>query len=129
MSMMQTYIGNIEEATRANETFRTVIHTAPHSQLVVMALKPGEDIGLEIHPDNDQFLRIEAGEGKAIVAGVEHAIADSFAVVVPAGTEHNIINTGTAPLKLYTIYSPAHHAPGTVHATKADAEAAEALHQ
>jgi mannose-6-phosphate isomerase-like protein (cupin superfamily) len=84
---------------------------------------------MEVHPDNDQFLRIEAGEGKAIVAGVEYAIGDGTAVVVPAGTEHNIINSGTSPLKLYTIYSPAHHAPGTVHSTKADAEAAEALHQ
>ena len=123
---MTGYVGNIEKETEGNENFRTVLFTAPHSQLVVMTLQPGEEIGMEVHPDNDQFLRIESGTGKAILNGEESAIGDGFAVVVPAGTQHNIVNIGADKMKLYTVYSPAHHPVGTIHKTKADAEAAEA---
>ena len=124
---MAGYVTNIEEKTEQNETFRTVLFTGPHSQLVVMALQPGEDIGMEVH-QVDQFLRIEAGEGKAILDGIEHPIKDGFAVVVPAGAHHNIVNTGTTVMKLYTVYSPANHPPETVHKTKAEAEADEHDH-
>lgn len=118
---MSGYVINIEEKTLQNENFREVLFTGPHSQLVVMSLQPNEDIGLEIH-DVDQFLRIEEGEGKAILNGEEYMIADGSAIVVPAGTEHNIINTSSdKKLKLYTIYSPAHHRDKTVHLTKEDA--------
>lgn len=123
---MAGYVSNIEQETEQNENFRKVLFTAPHSQLVVMTLQPGEEIGMEVHPDNDQFLRIESGSGKAILSGEESAIGDGFAVIVPAGTQHNIMNTGSGKMKLYTIYSPAHHPVGTIHKTKADAEAAEA---
>lgn len=113
------YVGNIEEETLANSNFRKVLHTGAHSQLVVMSLKPGEEIGMEIHNENDQFFRIDAGHGKIIMNGVESEVSDGFAIVVPAGVEHNLINlSDTEPLKLYTIYSPAHHAPGTVHEVK-----------
>jgi mannose-6-phosphate isomerase-like protein (cupin superfamily) len=122
---MHGYIGNIEEETKANNNFRKVLFTGPKSQLVVMSLLPGEDIGLEIHEDNDQFLRIEAGKGKVVLGGVEQVIEDDFAVVVPAGIEHNIVNTGESAMKLYTVYSPAHHPEGTIHETKAEAEASE----
>ncbi len=125
---MQPYHGNIEEASKANENFRTVLFTGEHSQLVVMSLAVGEDIGTEVHGDVDQFFRVESGEGKAIIAGVEYPLADGIALVVPAGTEHNIVNTGGEPLKLYTIYSPANHPAGTVHATKAEAMTAEEEH-
>lgn len=120
------YKGLIEELTRNNSNFRQVLYTAPHSQLVLMALLPGEEIGMEVHPDNDQFFRFESGEGKVIIAGVEHLVKDGDAAVVPAGTEHNVVNTSsTSPLRLYTIYSPAHHPDGTIHKTKAEAETAE----
>ena len=126
---MNGYIENIEEKTLENEYFRHVLFTAPNSQLVVMTLKPGEDIGLEVHDDHDQFLRIEAGTGKAVLDGVETAIEDGSAIVVPAGTEHNVINTSrTDPLKLYTIYSPPEHPDGTIHKTKAEAEEYEKTH-
>lgn len=118
---MKPYTSNIERETLANDNFRTVVYTAPHSQVVLMSLLPGEEIGLETHPKNDQFFRFEQGTGKAIVAGVEYDLADGIALVVPAGTEHNIINTGTEKLKMYTIYSPAHHIDGRIHVTKADA--------
>lgn len=120
------YAGSIEELTRNNSNFRQVLYTGPHSQLVLMSLLPSEEIGMEVHPDNDQFFRFESGEGKVIIAGVEHVVKDGDAVVVPAGTEHNVVNTSsTSPLKLYTIYSPAHHPDGTIHKTKAEAMAAE----
>lgn len=123
---MNGFVGDIEELTENNENFRKVLFTAPHSQLVVMCLLPNEDIGMEVHEDNDQFIRIEKGEGKAILNGEEKNIGDGFAVVVPAGTEHNIVNTSnTDEMKLYTIYSPAHHPDGTVHAVKEDALEAE----
>ena len=116
---MKGYIGNIEKETKENENFRKVLYTAGESQLVVMSLKPGEDIGKEVHDDTDQFLRMEEGEGKAILDGVESKIADNYAVVVPAGTKHNILNTSAdRPLKLYTIYSPPHHRDGVIHETK-----------
>jgi len=121
----EPYVNNLEQETANNNNFRKVLNTTAHSQLVVMSLKAGEEIGLEVHPKVDQFLRIESGEGKAILNGKEYILSDGFAVVVPAGTNHNIINTGSGELKLYTIYSPANHPVGTIHATKTDADAAE----
>lgn len=119
---MRGYVGNIEELSLHNENFRKVLYTAKHSQLVVMNLKPGEDIGEEVHT-LDQFFRCEAGTGKAVLDGVAHDIRDGFAVVVPAGVRHNIVNTSPdAPLKLYTLYSPPNHRDGVVHNTKAEAE-------
>ena len=119
---MTGYITNIEEKTLQNEYFREVLYTAQHSQLVVMSLLPGEEIGKEVHEIVDQFIRIEKGEGKAILNGEEFLLKDGSAVTVPAGIEHNIINTSSdTRLKLYTIYSPAHHKDKTVHKTKQDA--------
>ncbi|MDP3997518.1 MAG: cupin domain-containing protein [Candidatus Andersenbacteria bacterium] len=120
---MKGYVTNIEKDSEANSNFRKVLYTASHSQLVVMSLKEGEDIGEEVHDDVDQFIRVEKGEGKAILDGMEHDIEDGFSVTIPQGVKHNIINTGTAEMKLYTIYSPAHHRDGVVHATKEEAEA------
>ena len=118
---MKGYVENIEKMTMENENFRKVLYTAKNSQLVVMSLKPEEEIGEEVHT-LDQFIRIEKGRGKAILDGVEHEIADDFAIVIPAGTKHNIINTSSdEPMKLYTIYSPPEHRDGVVHATKVDA--------
>lgn len=125
---MTGFVGNIEELTKGNDNFRQVLFTAPHSQLVLMTLKPGEEIGMEVHEENDQFFRFDEGEGKVVIAGEESSVKDGFAVVVPAGTQHNVINTGTGPLKLYTIYSPAHHPDGTIHKTKEEAMAAEEQH-
>lgn len=125
---MKGYIANIEELTLANENFRKVLYTAKNSQLVVMNLKPGEDIGEEVH-QLDQFIRCEAGNGRAVLDGVEHQIRDGFVVVVPSGTKHNIINiSADKPLKLYTLYSPPNHKDGTVHITKQDAQADESEH-
>lgn len=125
---MSGYITNIENTTEENENFRQVLFTGPHSQLVVMSLNPNEDIGTEIH-EVDQFIRIEEGEGKAILNGEEHSLEDGSAIVIPAGTEHNIINTSSEKqLKLYTIYSPPQHKDGTVHKTKAEALADEEDH-
>jgi mannose-6-phosphate isomerase-like protein (cupin superfamily) len=122
---MKGLVINIENATKENSNFRRVLYTAKNSQLVVMSLMPKEEIGEEIH-QLDQFLRIETGVGKAILDGVEHDIAAEWAIVVPAGAKHNIINTSeTDTMKLYTVYSPPNHADGTVHATKAEAEAKE----
>jgi len=118
---MKSYVGNIEDATKENENFRKVLYTAKNSQLVVMSLKPSEEIGEEVHT-LDQFIRIESGKGKAILDGVEHKIEDDFAIVIPAGMKHNVINTSSdAPMKLYTIYSPPEHRDGIIHATKEDA--------
>ncbi len=120
---MKGYKGNIERDTLENTNFRKVLYTAQHSQLVLMSLKPNEEIGLEVHPDNDQFFRFEAGTGKVVIDATEYDVEDGVAIVIPAGAEHNIINTSEAEdLKMYTIYSPAHHRDGVVHATKADAE-------
>jgi mannose-6-phosphate isomerase-like protein (cupin superfamily) len=124
---MKGYIINIEKETLENENFRKVLYTGHHSQLVLMSLKPQEEIGMEVHPDNDQFFRFESGEGKVIIDGNEYEVRDGFAVVVPSGAQHNVINTSTTePLKLYTIYSPAHHKDGIIRATKEEAEANEA---
>ena len=124
--MAKGFVVNLEDLTAANTNFRKVIYTAHHSQLVLMSLKPSEEIGMEVHPDNDQFLRIEEGEGKAIIDGNEQVFSAGFCVVVPAGSQHNIINTSAVnELKLYTVYSPAHHRLDVVHATKADAIADE----
>ncbi|HEY5931402.1 MAG TPA: cupin domain-containing protein [Nitrospira sp.] len=117
---MKSYITNIEEATIKNDMFRKVLFTSEHSQLVVMSLKPGEEIGTETH-QLDQFIRVEAGRGTARLNGVEYPLGDGTAVVIPAGTEHNIVNSGHEALKLYTIYSQPEHKDGTVHATKQDA--------
>ncbi len=121
---MRGFTGNIESKTLSNTSFREVLFTATHCQLVVMSLLPGEDIGSETHPGIDQFFRVEAGRGTCVLDGVEHTLSSGSAVVVPAGTVHNFINSSTAePMKLYTIYSPPNHPEGTVHKTKADAMA------
>lgn len=121
---MTGFVDNIEELTLANNNFRKVIYTGQHAQLVLMSLNPNEDIGMEVHPTTDQFLRIEEGEGKVVMNGEEHLIKDGSAIIVLAGTEHNIINTSSVnPLKLYTIYSPPHHKDGTIHKTKSEASA------
>ncbi|HAZ29769.1 TPA: cupin domain-containing protein [candidate division WWE3 bacterium] len=121
---MQGYHANIEDLTLANEFFRKVLFTGPNSQLVLMALQPGEEIGREVHQDHDQFFRFEQGAGKVEVDGSKFQVSDGLAVVVPAGAWHNVINTGKQILKLYTIYSPPEHKDGTVHKTKAEALAA-----
>ncbi len=119
---MTGYTGNIEEVTLENESFRKVLYTSSYMQLVVMSIPAGEDIGEEVH-GQDQFLRVEEGEGTAIIDGQEYTLTDGVAVVVPASARHNIINTSTSePLKLYSLYAPPHHADGVVHESKADAE-------
>lgn len=121
---MTGYVSNIEEKSLQNDYFREVLYTAQHSQLVAMSLNPNEEIGMEVHEIVDQFIRVEQGTGKAILNGEEQMISDGFAIVVPAGTQHNIINTSSEKkLKLYTIYSPAHHKDKTIHKTKQEAEA------
>jgi len=126
---MAGYVINIEKKSLDNGFFREVLFTAPHVQLVVMSLAPGEEIGLETHEDGDQFIRVEAGKGKAILDGKEHDLEDGSAVVIPAGTEHNIVNSSRhEALKLYTIYSPPEHPDGTVHKNKAEALAYEKEH-
>jgi mannose-6-phosphate isomerase-like protein (cupin superfamily) len=124
---MTGYVGPIEKATERNQNFRQVLFTGKHSQLVVMCLQPREEIGNEVHSDVDQFFRIEKGEAKFVFGGTEeHKVGEGDAVVVPAGTYHNVINTSSSrKLKLYTIYTPPQHPDGTVHKTKAEAEAAE----
>ena len=120
---MKGFTNNIETATRTNTNFRQVLYTGKHSQLVLMSLNPNEEIGMETHSDNDQFFRFELGQGKCIIDGNEYSVKDGDAVIVPAGAMHNIINVSTTePLKLYTIYSPAHHKDGVIRATKAEAE-------
>ena len=121
---MKGFNENIEKATLENENYRKVLYTSKHSQLVLMSLKPNEEIGMEVHPDNDQFFRFEKGQGKCVIDGNEYEVRDGSAVVVPAGARHNVINiSDTEELKLYTIYSPAHHKDGVVRTTKAEAEA------
>ena len=121
---MKGFNANIEELTLENDNFRKVLYTAAHSQLVLMSLKPDEDIGLEVHEDNDQFFRFESGRGRVVIDGNEYEVKDGSAIVVPAGAEHDVINSSSSEaLKLYTIYSPAHHKDGVVRATKAEAEA------
>ena len=117
---MKGFVENIEAIATGNKAFRRVLYTAHHCQLVVMALKPQEEIGAEVHK-LDQFFRVEEGAGEAVLDGVTTAITAGFAVVVPAGARHNIINTGSSPLKLYTLYSPPNHRDGVVHLTRSDA--------
>ena len=124
---MKGFNANIEKETLGNDNFRTVLYTGKHSQLVLMSLRPKEEIGMEVHPDNDQFFRFEKGEGKCIIDGNEYAVSDGSAIVVPAGAQHNVINVSDEEdLKMYTLYSPAHHKDGIVRATKEDAETNEA---
>ncbi len=126
---MPIFVDNIEKLTLENTNFRKVLSTNDHSQLVVMSLKAGEDIGMEVHNNVDQFFRIDEGQGKVIANGEEFEVSDGFAVIIPAGTEHNIINISeTEDLKLYTVYSPANHPDGTIHVTKEEAEEYEKAH-
>ncbi len=121
---MHGYNDNIEKITKENNNFRKILYTSKHSQLVVMSLLPNEEIGMETHRENDQFFRFEQGEGKCIIDGNEYELKSGTAIIVPAGAQHNIINTSsTEPLKMYTLYSPPHHKDGIVRATKAEAEA------
>ncbi|MEZ4210196.1 MAG: cupin domain-containing protein [Patescibacteria group bacterium] len=120
---MKGYFDNIESATIENNNFRKVLYTGKFSQLVAMTLKPGEEIGAEVHSDGDQFFRFESGTGQLVIDDNTYEVKADDAGIVPAGANHNVINTGTEDLKLYTIYSPAEHREGTIHATKADAMA------
>jgi mannose-6-phosphate isomerase-like protein (cupin superfamily) len=128
---MHPWIGDIEQETLGNDTFRTVVFTGEHTQLTVMSIEPGDDIGGEVHDGHDQFIRIEAGSARVELGGSEgnpanvQDVGDDWAVIIPSGTWHNVVNTGTGPLKVYSLYSPPEHPDGTVHRTKADAEAAE----
>ena len=128
------WVGDIEKHTVENETFRTVLHTGTHSQLVVMSIEPGDEIGWEAHGHLDQFLRIEQGSGRLDLGtgkdsvDEQHEVADDWAFIVPAGIWHNVVNTGDVALRLYTVYSPPEHPDGTVHVTKAEADAYEAEH-
>jgi mannose-6-phosphate isomerase-like protein (cupin superfamily) len=116
---MNGYVTNIEKATLENENYRKVLYTAKNSQLVLMTIRPGDEIGEEVH-DLDQFIRLEAGKALVTLDGVEHSLEDDWAVVIPAGTKHNVVNVGDQPVRLYSVYSPPEHKDGTVHATKAD---------
>jgi mannose-6-phosphate isomerase-like protein (cupin superfamily) len=132
--MNRGWSANIEAATTANETFRTVVFTGKHMQLTVMSIGVGEEIGLEVHEHIDQFLRVEEGSARVVMGSAKdkldetHELRDDWAVIVPAGTWHNVINMGKTALKLYSIYTPPEHPPETVHKTKADADAAEHDH-
>jgi len=124
---MKGFSANIEKDTLKNDNFRKVLYTSKHSQLVLMSLKPNEEIGMEVHSENDQFFRFEKGIGKVIIDGNEYEVGDGSAIVVPSGAEHNVINmSDIEDLKLYTIYSPAHHKDGVIRATKKEAEDNEA---
>ncbi len=126
---MSGYSINIEEKTLASDNFREVLYTTKRSQLVIMTLQAGEEIGMEHHTGHDQFIRVEAGEGIAILDGEEHKLADGVAVVIPAGTEHNVINTSKSePMRLYSLYMPPEHPDGIVHKTKAEADEYEMKH-
>jgi mannose-6-phosphate isomerase-like protein (cupin superfamily) len=123
---LKGYVVVVERETKKNTDFRRVLYTGKHSQLVLMSLEPGEEIGEETHEDVDQFFRFEKGEGKVIIDGIEHLVKDGYAVVVPAGARHNVVNTSKrANLKLYTIYSPPEHQDGVVRHTKKEAVASE----
>lgn len=118
---MKGYFDNLEQATLDNTDYRRVLYTATHCQLVLMSIAPSDAIGEEVHPGQDQFIRFEAGEGKVIIDGNEYVVGDGSAVIIPAGSVHNVLNTSTSEsLKLYTVYSPPHHQEGTLHPTKAD---------
>lgn len=126
------WVGDIEAATQSNETFRTVLFTGTQAQLTVMRLAPGEEIGREVHPDTDQFIRVETGRARVDLGFDEHSVDEThelgsdWAIVIPAGVWHNVVNAGDADLKLYSLYAPPEHPDGTVHVTKAEADAAEA---
>jgi mannose-6-phosphate isomerase-like protein (cupin superfamily) len=129
VNVVAGYVTNIESRTLENDNFREVLFTAPGVQLVLMTIGVGDEIGLETHDDVDQFIRVESGEGKAILDGEEHELEDGSAVVIPRGTAHNIVNVSKSePLKLYSIYTPPEHPDGTVHRTKAEADAYEREH-
>ncbi|WP_308517698.1 cupin domain-containing protein [Sphingomonas flavescens] len=121
---MKGYCDNIETRTVENDDFRRVLYTGQNLQLVLMTLKPGEEIGEEVHEDRDQFFRFEKGRGVVLIDGAENKVEEDFGVIVPAGARHNVKNTGDEPLRLYTIYGPPEHLDGLVKATKAEAEAA-----
>ena len=122
---MKGFVENIEQLTTANVHFRRVVYTGKHLQLVLMTLKPGEEVGAEVHEGHDQFFRVEAGNGEVVIDGSRRPIADDDAIIVPAGARHNVINTGSGPLQLYTLYAPPEHREGVVHATKAEADASD----
>lgn len=117
---MKGWVDNIETVTTGNSDYRRVLYTGKNLQLVLMTLQPGEEIGAEVHETHDQFLRIEEGDGELELDGVKHRLSDDFAVVVPAGARHNVVNTGRRPLKLYTLYGPPEHRDGVLQKTKAD---------
>lgn len=121
---MKGFVDDIERLTEDNRDFRRVLYTGQNLQLVLMALPPGGEIGEEVHHDRDQFFRVEAGEGELVIDGARHRVRADFAMIVPAGARHNVRNLGSEPLKLYTVYGPPEHVDGTVHATRADAQAA-----
>ena len=120
---MKGYVDNIEEATNSNGDFRRVLYTGKNLQLVLMTLQPGDEIGEEVHEDRDQFFRVEDGRGTVYIDGTPNQVEDDFAVIVPAGARHNVVNTGDEPLKLYTLYGPPEHRDGVVHRNKAQADA------
>lgn len=122
---MKGFVANIEKLTEENLDFRHVLYTGKHLQLVLMTIQPGEEIGEEVHEDRDQFFRIEKGEGEISIDGNRSKIKSNDALIVPAGAQHNVVNTGDKPLQLYTIYAPPEHSDGTVHVTKAAARAAK----
>ena len=122
---LKGFVTDIEKDTVKNNNFRKVLYTGKNSQLVLMSLKPGEDIGEEIHKDTDQFFRVDAGTGAVIINGVKTRIKNGSAIVIPQGAKHNVLNTGKEDLKLYSIYSPPHHADGTIHKTKEEAESSK----
>ena len=124
---MKGFTTNIETVTRTNTNFRKVLYSGKHSQLVLMSLLPNEEIGMEVHPDNDQFFRVEEGQGKCIIDGNDFLVSDGNVIIVPAGAKHNVINlSDSKELKLYTLYSPPHHKDGIIRATKSQAEQNEA---
>ena len=120
---MKGFADNIEKLTEQNGNFREVLYTGHNLQLVLMAIQPGEDIGEEVHDDRDQFFRFESGRGEVVIDGTANPVAADHGVIVPAGARHNVVNTGSEPLRLYTIYGPPEHLEGTVHRTRADAKA------
>ena len=123
---MKGFHANLEQETLKNSDFRKVLYTAKHCQLVLMSLRPNEEIGMEVHPDNDQFFRFEKGQGEVFIDGNKYKVSDGSAIIVPCGAQHNVVNTSAKEeLKMYTIYSPAHHMDGIVRATKAEAETKE----
>jgi len=122
---MKGFVADIEDLTEEDDDFRRVLYTGKNLQLVLMSIEPGGEIGEEVHDDGDQFFRVEEGKGEVVIDGHRSKIEGDFGIVVPAGARHNVINTGDKPLRLYTIYAPPEHRDGTVHRTKADADASD----